>query len=154
MYILSFSSTFVILILYLMNHKEWSILHTLEEIQTLIGNNDLSIAEASLNALHEKSARWHYLYSLIALKKSWFDSALSHLEAAITLAPNEKLYVEAKTALMSRHHRYSDDYYHRPRRRHHDCCCCCDGCCEFDCCDLICLDTCCECMGGDLIECI
>ena len=25
---------------------------------------------------------------------------------------------------------------------------------DISCCDLICLDQCCECMGGDLIECI
>lgn len=133
-------------------------MHSFEEIQTLISNNDLVTAENSLNTLNEKSAKWHYLYSLIALKKSWFDSALSHLETAISLAPNEALYEETKAALISRHHGYSDDYYHRPRRRRNDCaccCCCCDDCCcEFDCCDLICLDTCCECMGGDLIECI
>ena len=133
-------------------------MHSFEEIQTLISNNDLVTAENHLNKLSEKSARWHYLYSLIALKKSWFDSALSHLETAINLAPNETLYEETKAALMSRHRGYSDDYYHRPRRRRRDCdccCCCCDDCCcEFDCCDLICLDTCCECMGGDLIECI
>lgn len=127
-------------------------MHSFEEIQTLISNNDLVTAENNLNTFSEKTARWHYLYSLIALKKSWFDSAISHLETAISLAPDETLYEETKTALMRRHHDYSDDYYHRPRRRRRDCdfcCCCCD-----DCCDLICLDTCCECMGGDLIECI
>lgn len=130
-------------------------MHTFEEIQTLISANNLSVAESHLNTFTEKTAKWHYLYSLIALKKSWFDSALSHLETAISLAPNETLYAETKAALMSRHHPYSDDYYHRPRRRHNDCCCCCDDCCcQFDCCDLICLDTCCECMGGDLISCI
>lgn len=130
-------------------------MHTFEEIQTLISANNLSVAESYLNTFTEQTAKWHYLYSLIALKKSWFDSALSHLETAISLAPNETLYAETKAALMSRHHGYSDDYYHRPRRRHNDCCCCCDDCCcQFDCCDLICLDTCCECMGGDLISCI
>ncbi len=131
-------------------------MHTFEDIELFISSNELSLAETCLQAFHEQSAHWHYLYSLISLKKSWFDSALSHLETAIRLAPTEALYKEAQVALMSRHHPYSDDYYHRPRRhRHHDCCCCCDDCCcEFNCCDLICLDSCCECMGGDLIECI
>lgn len=130
-------------------------MHTFEEVQTLISDNNFSVAESYLNKFTDKTARWHYLYSLVALKKSWFDSALTHLEEAIALDPNETLYTDAKTTLMSRHHHYSDDYYHRPRRRHNDCCCCCDDCCcEFNCCDLICLDTCCECMGGDLISCI
>lgn len=131
-------------------------MHTFEEIQSLIANNELTSAETHLKTFHEHSAHWHYLYSLIDLKKSWFDSAFSHLEEAMRLAPENESYKAAHVALMRRHHHYSEDYYHRPRRRKHvDCCCCCDDCCcEFDCCDLICLDTCCECMGGDLIECI
>ena len=131
-------------------------MYTFEEVQSFISNNKLTLAEECLKSFHVQSAHWHYLYSLIDLKKSWFDCALSHLEEAIRLNPNESLYKEAQTALMSRHHHYSEEYYHRPRRRRHSdcCCCCCDDCCELDCCDLICLDSCCECMGVDFIECI
>lgn len=131
-------------------------MYTFEEIQAFISHNELTSAENCLKTFEVKSAYWHYLYSLINLKKSWFDSALSHLEEAIRLDMDEPLYKQAQTALMHRSHPYSDDYYHRPGRRHHNdcCCCCCDDCCEFNCCDLICLDSCCECMGGDFIECI
>lgn len=129
-------------------------MYTFEEIQSYISHDELTLAETGLKALHEQSARWHYLYSLIDLKKSWFDSSLSHLQEAIRLAPDEELYKEAQILLMRRHQPYSDDYYHRPRPHHDDCCCCDDCCCEFNCCDLICLDSCCECMGGDFIKCI
>ncbi len=130
-------------------------MHTLEDIQELIDHQDFTHAETYLNTFQEKNAQWHYLYSLIALDKSWFDSALTHLDKAIALSPDEVLYQNAKTTLLYRHNGYDNDYYRRPRRRGSDCCCCCgDCCCQFDCCDLICLDSCCECMGGDLISCI
>lgn len=125
-------------------------------IEKLIDEQRYELAEVSLKSIQTEDAHWHFLYSLILLHKAWFDSAKSHLEKAITLAPNCIAYQETLTKLMSRHRPYGDPYYNSPHyRRRSGCCCCCgDGCCDFNCCDLICLDTCCECMGGDLISCI
>ena len=121
-------------------------------INNLINKRDFSSAENLLNSYIDKNADYHYLYSLLLEKKAWFDEALNHLKIAVSLSPNNTLYKESLITLMSRHRRYSDDYYnsgYRRRNRGCACCCCCD-----DCCDLICLDQCCECMGGDLIDCI
>ena len=96
-------------------------------INNLINKREFSLAENLLNSHLDKNADYHYLYSIL---------------------------------LMGRHRPYSDDYYNNCYRRHNRgcACCCCDDCCcdcgHFSCCDLICLDQCCECMGGDLIECI
>ncbi|WP_070000649.1 molecular chaperone DnaJ [Cellulosilyticum sp. I15G10I2] len=128
-----------------------------EEIRLLIKKGKLTFAEAKLNTLTTKTDQWHYLYSLLLIHKTWFDSARDHLQIALSMAPDNAVYQEALTQLMGRYHPYSNDYYRSPysHRRRGCCCCCCDDCCcHFSCCDLICLDSCCECMGGDLIECI
>lgn len=128
---------------------------TYESVCTMLNTKQYTQAETLLNAFNTKDATWHYLYSQVMLKKSWFDSAREHLEKAVALAPDTKRYQDALVKLMGRGHHYNHDYYdRRPYRRRSGCCCCCDDCCEISCCDLICLDSCCECMGGDIISCI
>lgn len=128
-----------------------------DDVQELINQKNYRIAEEKLNAIPLKNGEWHFLYSVILVARAWFDSAKEHLEQAVHLDPLNQTYQEALAKLSHRHQHYSDDYYREPyRRRHNSCCCCCD-CCDcgnFSCCDLICLDSCCECMGGDLIDCI
>ncbi len=124
------------------------------EIKTLISQEKFALAEEKLHAISDKIAQWHFLYSCILVNKAWFDSAKNHLETAISMDPDHSEYKKAHVALMGRYRRYGNTYYDGPRRHHRDCCCCCCDDCHVSCCDLICLDTCCECMGGDLIECI
>ena len=129
------------------------------KILSLINEKDLIPAENLLKEANIKTHEYHYLNSLILEKKAWFDTALEELKLAITLAPDNLFYKDSLISLMGRHRHYSDDYYDGYRRRNRGCsCCCCDYCCcdcgNFSCCDLICLDQCCECMGGDLIDCI
>lgn len=129
-------------------------------INNLINKGEFSLAENLLNSHLDKNADYHYLYSILLEKKAWFEESLNHLKIAISLSPNNTLYKEKFINLIGRHRHYSDDYYNNCYRRHNRgcACCCCDDCCcdcgHFSCCDLICLDQCCECMGGDLIECI
>lgn len=129
-----------------------------DEIKALISIGKHAFAEEKLSAVSDtaKTAEWHFLYSTILINKTWFDSAKQHLQTAASMAPGNEEYKGALAELMRRYRSYSDGYYRRPyySRRRGCCCCCGDGCCEFSCCDLICLDSCCECMGGDLIECI
>ena len=128
-------------------------------IYTLIENKNFISAENLLNNLSNKDDKYYYFYSLLFEKKAWFDTSLNFLNKAISINPNNSLYKDRLLEMSRRHHRYSDNYYNGGYRRHRGCsCCCCDDCCcdcgNFSCCDLICLDQCCECMGGDLIDCI
>lgn len=128
---------------------------TYNEISALISNRHFDKAETLLNQMTLRDDRWHYLYSLILIKKSWFDGAKEHLHHAISMNPENPTYRKTLAKLMGRGRQYSSSYYHRPHYRRGCACCCCDCCdCDISCCDLICLDTCCECMGGDLISCI
>lgn len=131
---------------------------TYNEVNNLLNERNLFGAEKYLSANKADSAEWHYFYSKLLLLKAWFDGAQTHLTLAVEMAPENSFYKEELVHLMSRHRRYSDPYHNGGYRRHRGCaCCCCDDCCcdcNFSCCDLICLDSCCECMGGDLIDCI
>lgn len=129
-------------------------------IKNLILDKEYDKAENLLKNSDTNTSEYHYLYGILLQKKSWFESALSHMKLAVKLSPENSVYTDSLISLMGRHRRYSDDYYdsgYRRRNRGSSCCCCCDDCCDcgnFSCCDLICLDQCCECMGGDLIDCI
>lgn len=129
------------------------------QMEDLINNKKITAAEKLLASLKDNSALYHYLSGKLFLAKSWYDSSKEHLELAVSMAPENSLYKEEYLKLMGRHRHYEDDYYRHGYHRHNrgcSCCCCDDCCCDthFSCCDLICLDQCCECMGGDLIDCI
>ena len=130
-----------------------------DSVQNLINVNDFNSAESILKNNPCNDSTWHYLYSKVLLSKQWFDESLNHLKIACELAPDNSIYNNELINFFGRGRRYSDDYYrggYRHRNRGCSCCCCDDCCCDcnFSCCDLICLDSCCECMGGDLIDCI
>lgn len=128
---------------------------TYNEISALISNKHFDLAEQKLNGLSNRDDKWHYLYSLILIQKSWFESAKEHLHQAISMNPENQLYRKNLAKLMGYGRHYSSSYHHRPHYRRRSSCCCCGDCCgDISCCDLICADTCCECMGGDLISCI
>jgi hypothetical protein len=119
----------------------------------MMQTNTISISLSS--ALND--AKWHYEHSLELFEKAWFDSAITHLDKAISLDPSCSLYKEVRAQFMARYNPYRDPYYNTPRYRRRGCCpcCCCGGDSTCDCCcQLFCLDSCCECMGGDLITCI
>ena len=128
------------------------------DVELLMNNNELIKAELLLQSIKSNTAQWHNLYGKLLILKAWFDEAKTHLEFAINLEPNNLCYKEDLLLFIGRHRRYSDPYYDGGYRRKRGCsCCCCDDCCcdcNISCCDLICLDSCCECLGGDLIECI
>ncbi|OOB77310.1 MAG: hypothetical protein ATN34_03620 [Epulopiscium sp. Nele67-Bin002] len=131
---------------------------TYYEIQELIKQKKYTKANYSLQQIKERNAVWHYLSSLIAYKREWFDAAKRHIKQAVELDNTNDIYKKFYVKLMGPHG--GPPPGHRPppppNYRQPGCCCgCCDdGCCKVNCCHLICADSCCECMGGDLISCI
>jgi hypothetical protein len=96
-------------------------------------------------------AEWHYLMSLILLKKNNPGDAMRELEIACSMEPGNYEYQKAKEMFNTRAGAYGSTYYatnahsRRYRSREDEACDCCAN--------LICLDCLCECMGGDLIAC-
>ena len=110
-------------------------------------------AERELLAIPPEAriAEWHYLMSLILLKRNYTGDAMRELEIACSMEPGNYEYQKAKEMFNTHAGAYGSTYYggaHRGRyrTRQDDACDCCAN--------LICLDCLCECMGGDLLRCI
>lgn len=113
------------------------------EIRRLIQMRNNIEAERRLNAMSNRDAEWYFLYGAVQLNKGWFDSALSNIERACQMDPNNFEYRQSLNQLKMRAGGYANPY--RTAQGGVDACTCCNN--------LICADCCCEMMGGDLIGC-
>lgn len=82
-----------------------------KEIRTLIDNKNFVLAETKLNLIDDRnSPEWHYLSGFVFLSKGWFDSAISHLNAAIDLNPDNPEYIDSLNTLKSRSSEFINYY--------------------------------------------
>lgn len=113
------------------------------EIRRFIQMRNNAEAERRLNSMGNRDAEWHFLYGAVQLNKGWFDSALSNIEKACQMDPNNFEYRQSLNQLKMRSNGYANPY--RSAQGGVDACTCCNN--------LICADCLCEMMGGDLIGC-
>ncbi len=66
-----------------------------EEISELLKKNDVSGAQARLDAFNERSAEWHYLQAVVYYKKNWTNDSKKQLEIAIEMEPDNQKYRSA-----------------------------------------------------------
>ncbi len=97
----------------------------------------------------ERVAEWHYLKSVVLMRRSWINEAMRELEIACNMDPTNQEYQQAKQMFNQTSSGFGRAYYgdgnQRPQTR---------GCSSCDMCTgLIAADCCCECCGGDLISC-
>jgi len=116
-----------------------------QEIRRSIQSGNYAFAESKLNSINNRTAEWHYLYGAVLLNKGWFDSALEHMNTAVSMDPNNFEYKQGLNSLRQRGNNYSNPYYRTTNTNNADMCNCCVN--------LWCLDSLCECAGGDLIGC-
>ena len=103
--------------------------------------------------ISDRNAEWHYLNSILLMKRGYVNDAMRELEMACNMDPSNFEYQRAKEMFNTNANGYGSTYYgsaggnaYNRRRSSSDEAC--------DCCaNLICLDCLCECMGGDLIAC-
>lgn len=113
------------------------------EIRRLIQMRNNIEAERRLNNMANRNAEWYFLYGAVQLNKGWFDSALSNIERACQMEPNNFEYRQTLNQLKMRTGGYANPY--RTAQGGVDACSCCNN--------LLCADCLCEMMGGDLIGC-
>ena len=106
------------------------------------------IAEVPIS---DRTAEWHYLNSVLLMRRGNVNDAMRELEMACSMEPGNLEYQKAKEMFNTTSRGYGSTYYgggygYRQRTSTDDACDCCAN--------LICLDCLCECMGGDLIRCI
>ncbi len=121
------------------------------EIRRLINSGKFREAERHIAEvpISDRTAEWHYLYSVVLMKKGNVNDAMRELEMACSMEPGNYEYQQAKQMFNNSARGYGSTYYggyNRHRSSSDDACDCCMN--------LMCLDCLCECMGGDLIRCI
>ena len=112
------------------------------------GEAERRIAEVPIS---DRTAEWHYLNSVLLMRRGNVNDAMRELEMACSMEPGNLEYQKAKEMFNTTSRGYGSTYYgggggYRQRTSTDDACDCCAN--------LICLDCLCECMGGDLIRCI
>ena len=125
---------------------------TYSAIRADINSGRFAQAELALERIpaSDRTAEWHYLKSILLMRRGWTADALHELGIARSMDPQNPEYERAKEEFDRRASSYRTGYAGSRRsyetRDNTDMAC--------DCCtNLICLDCCCECMGGDLISC-
>ena len=73
-----------------------------EKVEELIRSGDIQEAQRVLDSFNERSARWHYLQSVVFYKKNWMNESKKQLEIAMQLEPDNDKYKEAYRKLSDR----------------------------------------------------
>ena len=120
------------------------------EIRVKINQRKFSEAERMVAEIpiSDRGAEWHYLNSVLLMKRGYINDAMRELELACNMDPSNMEYQRAKEMFNSGAQAYGSTYYGGNQRRQtttDDACNCCAN--------LLCLDCICECLGGDLIGC-
>ncbi len=122
------------------------------DIRTMINRGRYADADTELEKVpaHLRSAEWHYLKSVVYMRRGWTNDAMNELNRACEMDPNNMEYRQARDMFQSRAAGYGGDYRGGPNgptsAR--------GGCSTCDMCSgLLAADCCCECLGGDLISC-
>lgn len=123
------------------------------EVRQMINRGRFAEAAKELEGTpeHLRSAEWHFLMSIIHMRRGWTNDAMNELNTACNMDPDNREYQQMRENFQARARGYGGAYYGpqggRPQQQAGGCSTCdmCQG--------LICADCCCECMGGDLISC-
>lgn len=115
------------------------------EVKMDINNGNLRAAEQKLHSVKTRDAEWNYLMGVLFQRKGWHDSARNYITTAYNMNPSHPDYRNAFNQLSRQNNSYRQNYY-GGRSRDNDMC---DLCVK-----LWCADSLCECMGGDLIDCM
>lgn len=122
-------------------------------IRVLLNQRRFGEAEKRLKEIPEadRTADWHYLYSVVLARRGYYNDAMRELETACEMDPGNTEYQRAKQMFNERAGAFGQTYYESgngTRTR---------GSGDTNLCDvcygLWLADCCCECLGGDLIRC-
>lgn len=103
-----------------------------------------------------RTAEWHYLKSIVLMRRGWQNDAMREIEIACMMEPGNLEYARAREVMHGRFSAFGNAYgqgrstrYDQGPYRQVGGCSSCDTCTG-----LICADCCCESIGFDLIRCI
>ncbi len=110
------------------------------EIRRMIQANNVTRADAMLDAITNHDAEWHYLKGIVFQRKGWYDGARQHFYTAYNLSPTNPEYQNAYNTVNAASSGYARQQYSNQST---------GGCSVCNICGaLLCADCCCDCTGG------
>ncbi len=74
-------------------------MYDFSEVEDLIRQGNISLAQTKLDDINQRDAEWHYLQSVIFYKKNWVNESKKQLEIALNLEPHNQKYSNAYVKL-------------------------------------------------------
>ena len=81
------------------------------EIRKAIDRGDLARAESLLAALAIKDAEWHFLRGMVYYRRGWMDQAMSNIQTAVSMEPQNAEYRNAMNSIMGSANGYRNASY-------------------------------------------
>ncbi len=72
------------------------------EVEFLIKDGRLDLAQEKLDDFSDRNAEWHYLQSVVFYKKNWTNESKKQLEIAINMEPYNNKYSDAYSKLKAK----------------------------------------------------
>lgn len=106
------------------------------EIRKALDNNDLKKADTLLNSVIDRGAEWYFLSGILSYKRGWMDDAVSKVQNAVKLDPNNEEYKTVLSQMVG-----VDGFFYNANRKGYrlsdnECCetlacyCCIDSLCD------------------------
>ena len=87
------------------------------QVRIDIDRGNLSAAEATLERSSNRGAEWYFLKGMIFLRKGWYDEAVSNVQTAISMDPNNMEYRAAMNSMIQASSGYRTNAYGRGWQR-------------------------------------
>lgn len=111
------------------------------QIRREIDAGNLQAAESILSNVSDRSAEWFFLRGVIASRRGWYDEAVSNLQTAVKMNPNNVEYQRHYSTIANRGNMFRNQAFGRGyNSQSND-----DFCCRALQC-YICADCCCDCI--------
>ncbi len=111
------------------------------QIRREIDAGNLQAAESILSGVKDRSAEWFFLRGVIASRKGWYDEAVTNLQTAVNMNPDNVEYQRHYSSIANRGGVFRNQAFGRGyNSRTND-----DFCCQALQC-YICADCCCDCI--------
>lgn len=115
-------------------------------IRKQINSGRFADADAALEKIPvlDRNAEWHFLKSIVLMRRGWANDAMRELEIACGMDPANQEYQQAKQMFNNQANGYGSTYYGDGGRRPVG-----GGCSMCDLCvGMMCADMCCDCAAG------
>ena len=72
------------------------------QVRVDIDRGNIIRAEATLSAMSDRDAEWHFLYGMIHMQRGWYDSAISYIQQAVAMDPANMEYKQSLNSILMR----------------------------------------------------